>query len=427
MISGDKISLHERRVDDINFVLVTHPDATAIRANVILPFRVNPILLGDMPHETPHLLEHIVCCGDGASTTEEYNEFMANQGGNTNAFTQMTINGRLNFETSQPDNATDKVLQMFRSVFKPSLRDADTAEQKEIVRNELQGYLAKLDRQRLVIKDFEQGTRYVTDELGLSTLDEITGDMAGNFHEEVFNRNNARIILSGSEHLLKQLAEEIAEGMKDVPNGERVYAANGDAIDLPDYHAFVAGFPFGMTEYSHTLVSKGEFDGNLTKSELFVASSALIDFIKNGRNGLSAQSRNRGLSYGTQAYLGLGKNEIGITVADTTDVLKVPQQLQLLEEIMHRAGSYDDAAYEEFRAKQLGQRRMYPIGLFEFAASIESIYGYDDSPEIATPASVNQAYESMSPSRVIDIVQQSVRRLQQPTFVNRTAFGANPF
>jgi predicted Zn-dependent peptidase len=424
---SSEIRISHEVIDGIDLSLVTQEGSEALRTSVVLPFSTEPINSGSMPHETPHVMEHVVCSGDGSMDSAEYQEYMASKGGHTNAYTSATNNGLLNFETIQPDDATDRVIKMISSVFSPALDQAVLDSEREIVRNELRGYLQDPARQRRTTKDYWQGITYKTEETGLAGLDTITVEVMRELHANTFTRQNARIVLAGSPQAAETVALQIPDITKAVPDGKRIVAASGLIVPLPNYNAPAPEKPSGTTEYTYTVVSNHEEIAGSDFSELRIAVNALFSFIKEGENGIHNQSRARGLSYGVNSWTTFGKDQVALSVSDTTMTNHVEPQIALFHESLRRLETYTANDFDNYRTKQLGSAKIRQEDVLALSGTVGSLVGRDLHDYIISADSYRALLAESESSTIVEAVKRLGQRLQNADFVIRHSFGDNPF
>lgn len=423
----DPITVRHETVNDVDFMFVSSDSSEAIRAAVLVPFNAEPIKDGHMPSQTPHVMEHVICNGDGAMPPAKYNEHILGAGGYTNAFTSNTRN-LLTFETIQPDDNTDKAALIIQSAFNPSLSQAVLDKEREIVRNEMLGNQQNPGDRRIRTRLYKLGLAYEDIDVALDSLDAITTRHMQALHTDAFTRQNARIVLSGNPSAIEEtMAIVRANTIDTVPSGRRFTAVNNDVIPVADYHAPAPDKPSGTTDYMYLVTSSHEELDSEGYSDLRIAMNALFNFIQYGEHGLQQQSRNRGLSYGIRTSWAGSKNQVSLSVSDTTLTNQVDPQISLFNEALHRLDTYTIADFEQYRRKQVGSAKLQPDDVCKFSKSIEEFVATDQYYKIITLHQFRASLENANPSEVVKNVKELGQRFRAADFIVRSSFGENPF
>ena len=133
------------------------------------------------------------------------------------------------------------------------------------------------------------------------------------------------------------------------------------------------------------------------------------------------------MSYGVRSGWQSNDRQTSLFIGDATAVEHVPAQLDLLEERLQESTEYSIADFAQYKAKCIGQHKMFPMNLLKFAESVETVVATDELHRITTPQTHRERLAEMDPKTVSERVQAFAGKLMVPSYVVRTAFGENPF
>ncbi len=428
---SNEITITHQTVEGVDYTLVTQPGAEAVRACVVLPFNADPILAGSIPHEAPHVLEHVLCYGDGSQPPGMFGETLSNVGGSHNANTQYTIDGQLSFETTQPDHdhGIANICLFLRAVFQPNFDLSVDKSQMAIVKNELSRNKQNPTRQRYDLMRYLRGITYKTDTIGLETLDSISPDQMRTMYTELINKSNVRVVLSGDTKTVERLILPTRDLIGNIRAGDRFFSRDNLIKKYGDYHASAPEIPEGQTDYQYLMVVDAAAInkiGTIDPPSRLIIAGAMQTFLSAGADGLVEQSRVQGLSYGVNIATGFSKNQLGLSISDNTNADFVYKQIALLKKRIEKLTTYGTDDFVKFARVAIGRSKIYPPSLSDFAISVEQGVGMAEA-DVVKPSSFRSTLETINPDQVVSVIGQIAANFSKPQFVTRYSFGTNPF